>query len=118
MKEKSSVSEASSVSLLFASPLSYATRQPRKTVLVIPAKDDKGASIALTECVEDKMKDILQLDFHEQLLSTLIDKGIDPKTLNMIDVSKLGCDAGVEQLANHIISHVDDYVVKPKTEEK
>lgn len=113
------VKDVSSTDLLFAKPAPYRDAgEVKKTIVLVSDKDDHGNSVISHVCVEDKMKDIINLSYQETTLSTLVDKGISPKSLAIIDTQKLGCDVGVDQLANYIMDHASEFVVTLKTDEK
>lgn len=101
---------------LFGIPVPYPAKAPRKTILVVPLRSESGESVITSVCVEDTLKDRIPLAYYEVTLSNLVDKGIDPHALDMIDTQKLGVDAGVDALAGHIINNVDKYVESSKSE--
>lgn len=118
MKEKSNVTDVSSTELLFAKPAPYRdSGQVIKTIILVSDKDPDGNLVISHVCVEDKMKDVVPLTYQETTLSNLVDKGISPKALAIIDTQKLGCDVGVDQLANYIMDHASEFVVTPKTDD-
>lgn len=113
------VKDVSSTELLFAKPVPYRdSGEVRKIVVLVSEKDGQGNSFISHVCVEDKMKDVIPLSFQDASLSTLVDNGISPKSLAIIDTQKLGCDVGVDQLADYITAHASEFVISPKTDEK
>lgn len=110
---KQSVSVPGSVSL-FGDPVPYPSRVGRTTVLISVDTDSDGNSVVCHRCVEDEMKKLIPLNFDETKLSNLVEKGVDSHSLNIIDGNKMGVDAGVEALANHLINNSELYVNVPK----
>lgn len=111
MKEKFVVNSVP----LFGTPVPYDSKPARKTVIVSVSRDAEGNSFSEHLVIEDKMKNQIELDYREALLSTLVQKGIDPHGLDMVEVSKLGIDRSVDDLANYIMSNSDKFVL-PKVE--
>ena len=99
-----------SVSSLFRKPVSYQAKPVHKTLLIIPFKGNDGVTMPKVVCVEDKMKDITALDFNEVKLQNLVDKGVSPKSLDMIDTNRLGIDASFDTLATSIVRNSSDYI--------
>lgn len=101
---------------LFGTCVPYERKSARKTVVVSVSRDSDGNSITDHFVIEDQMKKQIALDYREALLSTLVDKGIDPHGLDMIEVSKLGIDRSVDDLANYIMDHSDQFINSKKPE--
>lgn len=95
---------------LFGTPVPYDSKPARKTVIVSVSRDSEGHSLTEHHVIEDKMRNQIAQDYREALLSTLVDKGINPHSLDMIEVSKLGIDRSVDDLASYIIDHSSDYI--------
>lgn len=102
---------------LFGTSVPYETKEARKTVIVSVSRDADGHSVTEHQVIEDTMKNQIALDYREALLSTLVEKGIDPHGLDMIEVSKLGIDRSVDDLANYIMDNSDKFVLPKKSEE-
>ena len=90
---------------LFRKPVAYSPKPLRKTFIIVPFKKDDGISVPQLVCVEDKMKDVIALDYRDVTLSNLRDKGVEPHALDMVDTNRLGGDAGFDALANHIANN-------------
>lgn len=101
---------------LFGTCVPYERKPARKTVIVSVSRDADGHSITDHLVIEDQMKKQIALDYHEALLSTLVDKGIDHHSLDMIEVSKLGIDRSVDDLANYIMDNSDKFINPKKPE--
>ena len=101
---------------LFGTCVPYEAKEARKTVIVSVSRDADGHSFTEHNVIEDTMKNQIALDYREALLSTLVEKGIDPHGLDMIEVSKLGIDRSVDDLANYIIDNSDLFVLPKKSE--
>lgn len=99
---------------LFGTPVPYERKPFVKTYHLGVVSSDSGVSVIEIKCVETEMNKIVALDYVQTTLSTLVAKGIDPHSLDIIDSSKLGCDAGIDQLAQYLVDHTSDYVVLPK----
>lgn len=101
---------------LFGTCVPYERKPARKTTIVSVSRDAEGHSITEHLVIEEQMQKQIALDYHEALLSTLVDKGIDPHGLDMIEVSKLGIDRSVDDLANYIMDNSDKFVLPKKSE--
>lgn len=99
---------------LFGTPVPLERKPFVKTYHLGVVTSDSGESVIETKCVETEMNKIVALDYVQTTLSTLVAKGIDPHSLDIIDSSKIGCDAGIDQLAQYLVDHTSDYVVLPK----
>lgn len=99
---------------LFGTPVSYERKPFVKTYHLGVVSSDSGENVIETKCVETEMNKIVALDFVQTKLNTLVAKGVDPHALDIIDSSKLGCDAGIDELARYLVDHTADYVVLPQ----
>lgn len=102
---------------LFDSPMPNEDPPFRKTKVLDLVSDEAGHSVVSSVCVEDEFFNRnIPLEYSEVSLSNLVAKGVEPHALDMIDSSKLGVDAGVEQLAQHLVNNTEKYVVTSKSE--
>lgn len=115
MKKSDSVLRSSTS--LFATPVPYPSAEPRNTIMVVLESDGKGKSAVVNKCVEDEMSKQIALNYNETCLQNLVDKGVDPHGLDMVDTQRLGVDAGIDDLAQILISNSQRFVNLPKTPE-
>lgn len=99
--------EVSSAELFDVSP-ALARHDARKCTLVTVIKDEQGSSI-IHSSIEDCMSKIINLRYDDVTLSNLIDKGVTPKGLDIVDSFKLGSDSDIDRLANYILDNSSDY---------
>lgn len=102
---------------LFATPICYPVKPCHKTVFVNTSRDNDGTIITRHEILEDS-SEISSLDFTDVTLSNLIKNGVEPHSLDMISVSKIGIDKQIDSYANIIIANVDKYVIRGESYNK
>ena len=100
---------------LFGSPVPYSIKPFKKTLVVDVSRDSEGSVIKSLVCSEDSSSSISSIDFRDVTLSNLIAHGVEPRSLDLVEVSKLGIDRDVDSIANKIISN-SSLFVKPSNE--
>ena len=96
---------------LFATPICYPIKRCHKTVFVNTERDVDGTIITHHEVLEES-SEISSLEFSDVTLSNLIKNGVEPHSLDMISVSKIGIDKQIDSYANIIIANADKYVTR------
>lgn len=85
--------------------------------MVLLETDGKGKSAVVHKCVEDEMSKQIALSYNETCLQNLVDKGVDPHGLDMVDTQRLGVDDGIDNLAQILIANTQRLVNLPKIAE-
>jgi len=94
----------------FRTPVSYSAKPVRKCTIVVSDKDENGLPVIRHVCVEDEIAKQVEDTFENQKLSNLVEHGVQPKSLDIHSTSKLGCDAGCEDLASALRENASAYV--------
>lgn len=113
-----SKSVITSSSSLFTTPVPLETKPPRECIVVTVSKSEDGESLVERKSIEKEMRKIIQLNFEEASLSSLVEHGIDPHSLDMVEVSKLGIDRDFDQLASIIEANPDRFFIRESKSEE